>query len=177
MSGLLSTVKVHTPIFEICVALAVIGLGLGSSMQILTLVVQNSFPHRMVGTATASNNYFRQVGGSLGSAVVGSVFAARLTSLLAERLPQAGSGGGSGNSLTPAAVSDLPDALRLPIILSYNEALMPIFIFMVPLAIAAAIVLCFIVQKPLSTRIEQEILAEALSEGQLMPPYLDDDRR
>ena len=174
---LLSTVKVDTPIFEICVALAVIGLGLGSSMQILTLVVQNSFPHRMVGTATASNNYFRQVGGSLGPAVVGSVFAARLTSLLAERLPQAGSGGGSGNSLTPAAVSDLPDALRLPIILSYNEALMPIFIFMVPLAIAAAIVLCFIVQKPLSTRIEQEILAEALSEGQLLPPYLDDDRR
>lgn len=168
--GLLSTVAVDTPTFVICIYLGIIGLGLGSSMQILTLVVQNSFPHTMVGTATAANNYFRQVGGSLGSAVVGSVFAARLTALLTERLPAGGSGPSDGsNSLTPAIVHGLPDALRLPIIGSYNEALMPVFIVMVPLAIVAAIVLCFIVEKPLSTKIEKEIPAEALSEGQLLP--------
>ena len=164
---LLSSVTIDTPTYVICVALAVIGLGLGSSMQILTLVVQNSFPHRMVGTATASNNYFRQVGGSLGSAVVGSVFAARLTELLTSRLPAAAEGG--AHSLTPATVHELPDAVRTLIVSSYNEALMPIFVFMIPLAIAAAVVLCFIVEKPLSTRIEKEIPAEALSEGQLMP--------
>ncbi|MDI6909502.1 MAG: hypothetical protein QMC84_06690, partial [Nocardioides sp.] len=59
-------------------------------LSILVLIVQNTFHVREVGTATASNNYFRQVGGSLGSAVVGSVFAARLTTLLSERLPQGG---------------------------------------------------------------------------------------
>ena len=163
---LLSSVTVDTPTYVICLALAVIGLGLGSSMQILTLVVQNSFPHRMVGTATASNNYFRQVGGSLGSAIVGSVFATRLTELLAERLPASAEGG--THSLTPATVHDLPDAVRTLIVSSYNEALMPIFVFMVPLAIAAAVVLLFIVEKPLSTRVEKEIASESLAEGQLL---------
>ena len=43
-------------------------------MQILILIVQNTFPLREVGTATASNNYFRQIGASLGAAVVGSLF-------------------------------------------------------------------------------------------------------
>ena len=163
---LLSSVTIDTPTYVICIALAIIGLGLGSSMQILTLVVQNSFPHRMVGTATASNNYFRQVGGSLGSAVVGSVFATRLTELLAERLPASAEGG--THSLTPAAVHELPDAVRTLIVSSYNEALMPIFVFMVPLAIAAAVVLLFIVEKPLATRVEKEIPAESLAEGQLL---------
>ena len=169
---LLSSVTVDTPTYVICLALAVIGLGLGSSMQILTLVVQNSFPHRMVGTATASNNYFRQVGGSLGSAIVGSVFATRLTELLAERLPASAEGG--THSLTPAAVHDLPDAVRTLIVSSYNEALMPIFVFMIPLAVAAAVVLCFIVEKPLSTRVEKEIASESLAEGQLAPMDAND---
>ena len=40
----------------------------------------------MVATATASNNYFRQIGASIGSAIVGSLFVSRLTSLLADRL-------------------------------------------------------------------------------------------
>ncbi len=169
---LLSSVTVDTPTYVICLALAVIGLGLGSSMQILTLVVQNSFPHRMVGTATASNNYFRQVGGSLGSAIVGSVFATRLTELLAERLPASAEGG--THSLTPAAVHDLPDAVRTLIVSSYNEALMPIFVFMIPLAVAAAVVLLFIVEKPLSTRVEKEIASESLAEGQLAPMDAND---
>ena len=58
------------------------GLGLGLSMQIMVLIVQNSFPLREVGTATASNNFFRQIGATLGSAVVGSLFASRLAELL-----------------------------------------------------------------------------------------------
>jgi len=164
---LLSTITVDSPVWVICVAIGVIGLGLGASLQILTLIVQNSFPHTMVGTATASNNYFRQVGGSLGSAVVGSVFAARLTSLLAERLPASGSS--DTHSLTPAMVAELPAELHDPIVLSYNEALMPIFVVLVPLAIAAAVVLSFITEKPLATHIEKEIPAESLAEGQLMP--------
>src|SRR5690606_30658428 len=41
--GLLSTVQVDTPVAVICAYMATIGLGLGASMQILTLVVQNTF--------------------------------------------------------------------------------------------------------------------------------------
>ena len=87
--GLLSTLTVATPLWLVCTYLAFMGIGLGLTMQILILVVQNSFPLAMVGTATASNNYFRQIGASLGAAIVGSLFTARLVTLLGERLPVA----------------------------------------------------------------------------------------
>lgn len=172
----LSSVAVETPVAVVCAWMAVIGIGLGTSMQVMTLVVQNSFAHREVGTATAAHNFFRQVGGSLGSAVVGSVFVTRLTDLLAERLPAAPGDGGTG-SLTPALVQQLPDALRDPIVASYNDALMPIFLVMAPLAIAAVIVLCFIVERPLATSIEREIPAESLAEGQLLLTEADEENR
>ena len=64
--------------YMLCIYLGIMGIGLGASMQIMTLVAQNSFPLKFVGTATAGQNYFRQVGATLGSAVVGAVFAALL---------------------------------------------------------------------------------------------------
>jgi hypothetical protein len=97
-------------------------------MQILVLIVQNSFPLREVGTATASNNFFRQIGATLGSAVVGSQFASRLASLLTERLPAPATGGGTpggSNSLTPAVVNHLPAEIKELIVSSYNDALTP----------------------------------------------------
>ncbi len=134
---LLSTLKPGCPLWEICVYLAVMGLGLGRSMQILVLIVQNSLALREVGTATASNNLFRQIGAALGSASVGSLFASRLADLLGERLPAAATGGGTpggSNSLTPAVVNHLPAEIKDLIVSSYNDALTPIFIWIVPLA-------------------------------------------
>ncbi|WP_104135879.1 MULTISPECIES: hypothetical protein [unclassified Cryobacterium] len=83
--------------------------------------MQNSFPNSQVGTATASNNYFRQIGASIGSAVVGNLFAARLTEVLTERMPAGAAG--AVNSFTPAMVRDLPEAARQIIIGGYNDAL------------------------------------------------------
>jgi len=158
---LLSTMTPSLPLWILCSYLAVMGLGLGLSMQILILIVQNSFPNSQVGTATASNNYFRQIGASLGAAVVGSLFAARLTELLSNRMP-AGTGAGSANSFTPGAVRELPDAVRQIIIGGYNDALTPVFLYMVPLVIVAAILLCFVTEKPLATSIERDILPQSL---------------
>ncbi|HEY8699619.1 MAG TPA: MFS transporter, partial [Arthrobacter sp.] len=173
---LLSTLTPESPLWEICAYLAVMGLGLGLSMQILVLIVQNSFPLREVGTATASNNFFRQIGATLGSAVVGSLFASRLAELLAERLPAAATAGGGGsNSLTPAVVSKLPDGIKDLIISSYNDALAPIFIWMVPLALLAGTVLFFIKEKPLATAVEHDVLSESIAEGNILITADDDE--
>jgi EmrB/QacA subfamily drug resistance transporter len=172
---LLSTISLDTPLAMICLYMAVMGAGLGSSMQILTLIVQNEFPHRMVGTATAANNYFRQVGSSLGAAVVGSLFVARLTTLIAERLPASAGASGSSKSLTPALINSLPAPIRLIIVQSYNDALVPIFVFMVPLGLLAALLLAFVRETPLATEIEQEVTAESLAEGQLLITEFDQD--
>ena len=159
---LMSTMTPELPIWILCSFLALMGLGLGMSMQILILIVQNTFPVREVGTATASNNYFRQIGASLGAAIVGSLFVARLTDLLAERMPAGAADGGGSNSFTPAIVRDLPDAVRDVIVGSYNDALTPVFLYMVPLVVVAAILLCFVKEKPLATTIERDILPESL---------------
>jgi len=175
---LLSTLQPGAPLWEFCAYLGVMGLGLGLSMQIMVLIVQNSFPLREVGAATASNNFFRQIGATLGSAVVGSLFASRLAELLAERLPASASGGGTpggSNSLTPAVVSQLPAPIKEAIISAYNDALTPIFIWMVPLALVAAVLMCFVKQKPLATAIEHDVLSESIAEGNILTTADDAD--
>jgi len=152
---LLSSMTPTMPVWVICAYLAVMGIGLGMSMQILVLIVQNQFPNSQVGMATASSNYFRQIGASLGAAVVGSLFATRLTGLLTERMPATGAGGSGGaNSLTPELVRNLPPAVRDIVIGAYNDALTPIFIYMVPLLLLAGILLFFIKEIPLATSLD-----------------------
>lgn len=163
---LLSTMNAATPPWLICTYLVVMGIGLGPSMQLLVLIVQNSFPISEVGTATAANNFFRQIGATLGSGVVGSVFATRLVDLLSERLPAgAAASAGGVESLTPEFVNALPDALRQPIVTSYNDALAPIFLYVVPLTVLATVLLLLIREKPLATTIERDQPSHSAGSG------------
>lgn len=152
--ALISTLHVDSPLWLLCSYMTILGTGIGMGMQILTLIVQNIFPIQVVGTATAATNYFRQVGASVGSAIVGSLFVSRLVGLLAE---ESATGAADTNAFTPAAVRQMPDVLRLPIIEAYNEAMLPIFLFMVPLAVIAVIAIAFIKETPLATTIDREI--------------------
>jgi EmrB/QacA subfamily drug resistance transporter len=165
--ALLGTITPSTPIWVFCGYLAIVGVGLGTSMQILVLIVQNSFPNSQVGTATASNNYFRQIGSSLGGAVVGSLFTTRLADELLRRLPSGGLTGGM-NSLTPDAMQRLPAGIHDQVVLAYNDALAPLFLYMVPLAIASFVLLLFVKEKPLSTTIERDVIPDSVAEGQLL---------
>lgn len=160
---LLSTMTATMPIWLLCAYLAVMGFGLGMSMQILVLIVQNSFHISVVGTATASNNYFRQIGASLGSAIVGTLFATRLTDLLTERLPASGTGSAGGtNSFTPDLVNHLPTKIHDIVVSSYSDALTPIFLYMVPLVVVAVVLLSFVKEKPLATTIKRDVAPESL---------------
>jgi EmrB/QacA subfamily drug resistance transporter len=162
---LLSTMTSTLPVWIMCVFLGVMGLGLGLCMQIFVLVVQNTFPNSEVGVATATNNYFRQIGASLGSAVVGSVFTARLIDLLTQRMPAGAGGGAAGatNSLTPEAVKELPAQIRNVIIGAYNDALTPIFLYILPLILLATILVCFLREVPLKKTIDRgTVAAESL---------------
>ncbi len=145
------------------VGLALLGLGLGLSMQILVLVVQNAFPVEMVGTATAANNYFRQVGATLGMAFIGSVFTQRLLEnikagmtdlgcrLTGRAPPQVSSTG-----LTPQIVSQMPEPLHTLIITSYNDALVPLFLWVAPLAFAGFVILLFLPNTPLAKTLKKD---------------------
>ena len=59
------------------IALALFGLGFGMVTQVLVLAVQNSVERRELGVATATTGFFRALGGAVGAAVLGAIFAAR----------------------------------------------------------------------------------------------------
>lgn len=149
---LMGTMDADQAVWIVCVYLGILGIGLGLSMQILVLIVQNTFPITEVGTATATNNYFRQIGASMGSALVGSIFASRLANMLADNVSaDATQEMGGADSLTPELVDQLPAAIHDPVIESYTDALVPIYLWIAPLAFLAAILVVFIKETPLAT--------------------------
>lgn len=166
---LIGSLRAEDTLVHLGVVLFVFGFGLGLCMQLLVLIVQNSFPISMVGTATASNNFFRQIGGTLGSAVVGSVFVSRLADLMGERIPAAAQemgpegaeaaagfadGSGAANSMSPEILSRLPGPLHDAIVGAYNDALVPIYHVVVPLILIATVMLIFIREDKLKETID-----------------------
>ncbi|WP_062202979.1 MDR family MFS transporter [Demequina salsinemoris] len=162
---LLSTMTYDQPLWLTCAYLAVFGAGLGLMMQTLVLIVQNTFPLRMVGTATAANNYFRQIGASLGAAVVGSIFTNNLVDLLSDRVAAGTADLSDANSLTPSAVLELPQEMQDVIVSSYNDALTPVFLYIVPLALIALVLLMFVKEVPLRTTLERDEAAASAADG------------
>ena len=66
----------------------VIGLGIGGSMPIINLVLQNSVSHQMLGVVSSSAQFFRQIGGTLGVAMFGTLVTNRLQAALDRELDQ-----------------------------------------------------------------------------------------
>ncbi|MGW1323499.1 MFS transporter [Streptomyces antibioticus] len=145
---LLSRLEADTPRLHYSLWMAVLGAGIGLAMPVLILAVQNSVRPADLGTATSANNYFRQIGGSVGAAVFGTLFAGRLTDALHERLP-ADAGLPDPESLTPQLVHALPPALRDAYVGAYADAMPRIFLYLVPVLVAGLLIACFLKEKPL----------------------------
>lgn len=70
---LLSRMDVHTTFAELARNLVITGLGIGASTTLFTVIVQNAFSSRQIGQVTAALAFFRELGGTIGLAVLGSV--------------------------------------------------------------------------------------------------------
>jgi len=149
-----TTLSADTPIWLICVFLFFFGAGLGLIMQVVVLVSQNSVNPSMIGTATSTNNYFREVGASLGVAVFGTIFTTRLTANLTDVFTSAGASAGDAanatSTLDPQTLATLPDAVRDGIVTAYADALAPVFWYLLPFIALAFILSLFLKQIPLS---------------------------
>ena len=111
----------------------VLGAGMGLVMQTIVLAVQNSVDPHEIGTATSTNNFFREIGAAVGTALFSTMF----TTKLAENLAGSSPGrrrvrGGEASSLTPAAVQALPEPLKTGVIDAFTNALAPSFWYLVP---------------------------------------------
>ncbi|MEW2179632.1 MFS transporter [Streptomyces sp. NPDC005406] len=156
---LLSRLETDTPRFEYSIAQAVLGLGIGLIMPVLVLAVQNSVRPADLGTATSANNYFRQIGGSVGAAVFGTLFAGRLADALAVRLPS-GAGLPDPESITPQLVHAMEPALRDAYIQAYADAMPRIFLYLVPVLVLGLFFAFFLKEKPLVSHHSPDTAAE-----------------
>jgi MFS family permease len=95
---LLSRMDLTTGYSTVVAYMMVVGLGLGMTMPVFNLAVQNAVDIRHLGVATSSMQFLRSIGGSLGTAVFGAVMASRFATGLQDRL-------------TPDLTAGLPTAM------------------------------------------------------------------
>ena len=96
---LLWTMGIDTPRWVTIVYMIIVGLGMGVAFPLYTLVVQNAFPIMRVGVVTAALQFFRSIGGTVGTAILGTLvntqfherFPVELENQVAQLPPQAGS--------------------------------------------------------------------------------------
>jgi len=144
---LLSRMDTGTSVVEQSLYLFVLGTGIGLSMQVLVLVVQNTVDFTDLGVATSGVTFFRTIGSSFGAAIFGSLFA----NFLDDRLPaaMARSGAPADAATSPQALHRLPHEVAVPIIDAYADSLSRVFLFAAPFAVAGLLLALFLKQVPL----------------------------
>ena len=159
---LLSRLEATTPPITASAYMLVVGIGLGLVMQVVVLVVQNDAPPEHVGAATSTATFFRSMGGSMGVALFGAIFASRLTSELAV-LPGAAKAHLTGGiHISPEQVRALPPQLQLGFMQAFVEALQPVFLAGAGVTAATFVLALLLKEVPLRTRVhaEGDMLAE-----------------
>lgn len=149
---LMSQLTVGTSLAVTGLFLFVLGVGIGLGQQILVLIVQNEFSHAIVGTVTAANSFFRQIGSTLGASLVGALFTARLSADLAAQLPRVDNI--NINRITPEFVEHVSQPVRHAIATAYSDALVPIFLYVVPLLAVGFVLMLTLKEHPLATKVD-----------------------
>ena len=86
---LLTNLRADTPIPVVWLWMFVTGIGVGPTFSVFPLVVQNNVPVERLGTATSNLTFFQQVGGTVGLAITGTLFATTLAEQAPARLAAA----------------------------------------------------------------------------------------
>lgn len=87
---LMSGLRADTELPIIWLWMFVAGIGIGPTLSVFTIVVQNAVPFRQLGVATSNLTFFRQIGGSVGLAITGTVFGSRFIEEIPVQLSAAG---------------------------------------------------------------------------------------
>jgi predicted MFS family arabinose efflux permease len=148
---LLTTLGVTTTRLTTGLFFVVMGIGMGFLMQVTTLIVQNSVGPRDMGVASSSRTFFQQIGGSIGVAAFGAVFAKRLTDVMSARLPRVHLSGGGGQ-FNPVAVSHLPAPVRHDVFYAITHAVTGVFWWAAPCTAVVFVLAWLIKEVPLRGR-------------------------
>jgi EmrB/QacA subfamily drug resistance transporter len=147
--GLLATMDVTTTPLEAGLFMAALGTGLGMVMQNLILAAQNDAAAADLGVATATVNFTRALGGSVGTAVFGAIMANGLTTRLRGTLP-------TGIDVDPASLQGSPETIlaldpqiRAVVVDAFSGAISTVFLVAAPIALLAFVLMVLLPEHPL----------------------------
>jgi hypothetical protein len=112
------------------------------------LAVQNSVRFEQIGTATSSAAFFRSIGGSVGVAVFGTIYANQLAAALPRTMRAAGS---AAAHFTPAQLKSFPPAVQATYLHAFSHALHIVFLGAVPFAAIGIVLALLLKEVPLRT--------------------------
>ena len=150
---LLSMLHVDTTRVTSSLYMLVIGVGIGTVMPVLVLVAQNSAAPRDIGAATSTATFFRSIGGSVGVAVFGAIFAARLSTEIVRLVPTGSLHNFNSHALlgSPSAIKTLPAAIHDPLLHAFANSLHTVFLWGTFLAGLAFLLTLALKEVPLRT--------------------------
>ena len=139
---LLSTLDPQSSSTESGFYMFVLGFGVGMVMQMLILATQNEAPVADLGVATSTASFARAIGGSVGVAMFGALFASRVTELLGDT---------ASLDVTPEVLRTLPAAQQVATANAFSDAITTVFLYAVPLLLFAFVLTWFLKETPLRT--------------------------
>ena len=156
---LLSRMDASTSRLTASLFMFVLGLGLGSVMQVLVLAVQNAVEYKDLGVATSGATLFRSIGGSVGTAILGSIFSSELKSNLTASLashvhavaglPHSQIAKLSGSIGNPQSLKALPTPLHDIYISSFTSSLNTVFEVAAGVGVVAFLLSLVLEERPL----------------------------
>jgi hypothetical protein len=139
----------------------VTGFGIGLVMQVLVVAVQNAVGYEDLGVATSGNTLFRNVGSSVGTAVVGTIFATELAGRLRSAFPHASTSQLSTSHLSTAALAQLPPPVHAAYLAAFAGSLDTAFKVAGFVSIIAFVSSWFIKELPMRTTVTTEDIGSA----------------
>ncbi|HXL78627.1 MAG TPA: MDR family MFS transporter [Candidatus Eisenbacteria bacterium] len=157
---LLSLITPGLPEWRVVAALIVVGLGIGVTFPLYLTAVQVALPPKHLGVASSQIQFWRNLGGTVGSSILGAVLANRLPGYLNTRVgalhlpPQVLShlpSGGANSILQPGALAQLPASVANAIRFALADTLHDIYLFAGLILIVALISTVFLKEVPLTS--------------------------
>jgi EmrB/QacA subfamily drug resistance transporter len=151
---LLSTLDVSSSRLTAALFMAVFGAGFGMVTQVLMVAIQNAVEPREIGTATASANLFRALGGAVGVAIYGAVFTSGLRHWLPRKLPGGLPAGidPRGIQVSPGRIHSFALSVQHGIARAVAASLHDVFLLATPIALAGFLLVLALREVPLRGR-------------------------